>query len=186
MKQLNITVTGSCLVGDTTIAKSLMGSNSVDMANSALLDVYKQKLKLHGSEVFIKISDIKSNDTFPKEQIEVIENSDVLIIAFSRDSQNTFDHAIDIYDMTKGITNALIVFVGTTCKTDGKRIKRTRSRRELEKEFKENFDSLYYEISDLSNGRIILKKLYEEVQIKQGPYHTTVISMNRIRLKEYL
>ena len=186
MKQLNITVTGSCIVGDTTIAKSLMGSNPVDMRNSALLDVYKQKIKLHGSKVFIKISDIKSDDTFSKEQIEVIENSDVLIIAFSRDSHNTFEHAIDIYNMIKSITNALIVFIGTSCKTDGKRIKRRRSKGELEKEFKDNFDSLYYEISDLSKGRKILKQLYEEVQIKQGPYHTTVISMNSIRLKQFL
>lgn len=186
MKQLNVTVTGTCAVGNTTIAKLLMGSNSVDMRNSALLDVYEQKIKLHGSEVFIKISDIESDENISKERIEVIENSDVMIIAFSRDNHNPFYHAIDIYNMIKSITNALVVFMETTCKTDGKCIKRIRSKREIEKEFTGNCDYLYYEISDLSKGKIILKQLYEEVQIKQGPYHTTVISMDRIRLKKFL
>ena len=59
MKELNIAVTGSSRVGETIIAKLLIGYNSKGMPNSTFLDGYQQKLTLHGSEVFVKISDMK-------------------------------------------------------------------------------------------------------------------------------
>ena len=185
MKELNITVTGSSRVGETTIAKLLIGYNSEGMQNLTLLDVYQRKLKLHGSEVFVKISDIKSDDSLAKEQIDVLKNSDVVVITFLLDSNSIFDEVTGTYNQIKSITNALIVFIGTKFKTDEKQMKRMRSKVELEKEFKKNFDCLYYEVSDQLKGKLVLQKLYEEVEIKQGPYHTTVISMDCIRSEHF-
>ena len=184
MKELNIAVTGSSRVGGIIIAKLLIGYNSKGMPNSTFLDVYQQKLTLHGSEVFVKISDIKIDDSLAKEQIDVIKSSDVVIIPFLRDNDSIFDKVTGTYNKIKNITNALIVFIATTCKTD-RQMRRVRSKVELEKEFKKNFDCLYYEVLDQPKGKLVLQRLYEEVEIKQGPYHTTVISVNYIRLEHF-
>ena len=89
-KDLMITIVGSSGVGKTTIAKSLIGSNSEDIEKPSIFDVYEKRTKLHGSNVNIRINDIKSDVVFAAEQMIMAEKSDVLIIAFSRDSHGTF------------------------------------------------------------------------------------------------
>ena len=185
VKELNITVTGSSRVGETTIAELLIGYNSEGTQNLTLLDVYQRKLKLHGLEVSVRISDIKSDDSLATEQIDFIKKSDVVIITFLRDSDNIFDQVTGTYNKMKSITKALIVFIGTPCKTDEKQMRRISSKVELENKFKKNFDCLYYEVSDQYKGKKVLQELYEEVEIKEGPYHTTVISMDCIRSEHF-
>ena len=180
-KDLMITIVGSSGVGKTTIAKSLIGSNSEDIEKPSIFDVYEKRTKLHGSNVNIKINDIKSDAVFAAEQMIMAEKSDVLIIAFSRDSHGTFQRAINIYNTFKNL-NVFIVFIGTVFQKNAKKTRNRKSKWELEKEFKDYYRSLYFEFSEGSRGKSILEKLYEEVEIRRGPYYTTVISMNQIRI----
>ena len=179
-KELIITIIGSSGVGKTTIGKSLIGSKSEDMEKPTIFDIYEKGIKLHGSNVNIKINDIKSDAVFAAEQMIMAENSDVLIIVFSRDSHGTFQRAINLYSTFKNL-NVFIVFIGTKFQKNEKKIQNSKSKWELEKEFKDYYDSLYFEFSEGSRGKAILEKLYEEVEIRRGPYYTTVISMNKIR-----
>ena len=180
-KDLMITIVGSSGVGKTTIAKSLIGSNSEDIEKPSIFDVYEKRTKLHGSNVNIRINDIKSDVVFAAEQMIMAEKSDVLIIAFSRDSHGTFQRAINIYNTFKNL-NVFIVFIGTVFQKNAKKTRNRKSKWELEKEFKDYYNSLYFEFSEGSRGKSILEKLYEEVEIRRGPYYTTVISMNQIRI----
>ena len=180
-KDLMITIVGSSGVGKTTIAKSLIGSNSEDIEKPSIFDVYEKRTKLHGSNVNIRINDIKSDVVFAAEQMIMAEKSDVLIIAFSRDSHGTFQRAINIYNTFKNL-NVFIVFIGTVFQKNAKKTSNRKSKWELEKEFKDYYNSLYFEFSEGSRGKSILEKLYEEVEIRRGPYYTTVISMNQIRI----
>ena len=180
-KDLMITIVGSSGVGKTTIAKSLIGSNSEDIEKPSIFDVYEKRTKLHGSNVNIRINDIKSDVVFAAEQMIMAEKSDVLIIAFSRDSHGTFQRAINIYNTFKNL-NVFIVFIGTVFQKNAKKTRNRKSKWELEKEFKDYYNSLYFEFSEGSRGKLILEKLYEEVEIRRGPYYTTVISMNQIRI----
>ena len=179
-KELIITITGSSGVGKTTIGKSLIGSKPEDIGKPTIFDVYEKRTKLHGSNVNIKINDIKSDAVFAAEQMIMAEKSDVLIIVFSRDSHSTFQRAINIYNTFKNL-NTFIVFIGTKLQKNVKNIRNSKSKWDLEKEFKDYYDSLYFEFSERSKGKSILEKLYEEVEIRRGPYYTTVISMNQIR-----
>ena len=180
-KDLMITIVGSSGVGKTTIAKSLIGSNSEDIEKPSIFDVYEKRTKLHGSNVNIRINDIKSDAVFAAQQMIMAEKSDVLIIAFSRDSHGTFQRAINIYNTFKNL-NVFIVFIGTVFQKNAKKTRNRKSKWELEKEFKDYYNSLYFEFSEGSRGKSILEKLYEEVEIRRGPYYTTVISMNQIRI----
>ena len=180
-KDLMITIVGSSGVGKTTIAKSLIGSNSEDIEKPSIFDVYEKRTKLHGSNVNIRINDIKSDVVFAAEQMIMAEKSDVLIIAFSRDSHGTFQRAINIYNTFKNL-NVFIVFIGTVFQKNAKKTSNRKSKWELEKEFKDYYNSLYFEFSEGSRGKSVLEKLYEEVEIRRGPYYTTVISMNQIRI----
>ena len=180
-KDLMITIVGSSGVGKTTIAKSLIGSNSEDIEKPSIFDVYEKRTKLHGSNVNIRINDIKSDVVFAAEQMIMAEKSDVLIIAFSRDSHGTFQCAINIYNTFKNL-NVFIVFIGTVFQKNAKKTSNRKSKWELEKEFKDYYNSLYFEFSEGSRGKSVLEKLYEEVEIRRGPYYTTVISMNQIRI----
>lgn len=180
-KDLMITIVGSSGVGKTTIAKSLIGSNSEDIEKPSIFGVYEKRTKLHGSNVNIRINDIKSDVVFAAEQMIMAEKSDVLIIAFSRDSHGTFQRAINIYNTFKNL-NVFIVFIGTVFQKNAKKTRNRKSKWELEKEFKDYYNSLYFEFSEGSRGKSILEKLYEEVEIRRGPYYTTVISMNQIRI----
>lgn len=180
-KDLMITIVGSSGVGKTTIAKSLIGSNSEDIEKPSIFGVYEKRTKLHGSNVNIRINDIKSDVVFAAEQMIMAEKSDVLIIAFSRDSHGTFQRAINIYNTFKNL-NVFIVFIGTVFQKNAKKTSNRKSKWELEKEFKDYYNSLYFEFSEGSRGKSVLEKLYEEVEIRRGPYYTTVISMNQIRI----
>ena len=82
--------------------------------------------------------------------------------------------------------NVLIAFVGTKFRKNTNHFRYTRSKWQLEQEFEDHYESLYFEFSDCSGGTLILEKLYEEVEIKRGPYYTTLISMNQIRVKDTL
>ena len=182
IKQLMLTTIGSRRVGKTTIAKSLIESMSENIEKPTLVDVYEKNTKLHGTKVNIIINDIKSDNVFAAEQMVLLEKSDVLLIVFSRDSHSTFQHAIDIFNKVKSLQNILTVFIGTKFPKNAKIGRYSKSKWELEEEFKNHYDSLYLEFSDHSRGKLILEKLYEEVEIRRGPYYTTVISMNKIRI----
>ena len=185
-KKLIITTIGSSKVGKTTIAKSLIGSNSEDIEKPTLFDVFEKKTKLHDTKVNIKINDVKSDDIYAADQMALIEKSDVLLIVFSRDSHSTFKHAINIYNKVRNLQNVLIAFVGTKFRKNTNHFRYTRSKWQLEQELEDHYESLYFEFSDCSRGTLTLEKLYEEVEIKQGPYYTTLISMNQIRVKDTL
>ena len=185
-KKLIITTIGSSKVGKTTIAKSLIGSNSEGIEKPTLFDVFEKKTKLHDTKVNIKINDAKSDDIYAADQMALIEKSDVLLIVFSRDSHSTFKHAINIYNKVRNLQNVLIAFVGTKFRKNTNHFRYTRSKWQLEQEFEDHYESLYFEFSDCSRGTLILEKLYEEVEIKRGPYYTTLISMNQIRVKDTL
>ena len=90
-KKLIITTIGSSKVGKTTIAKSLIGSNSEGIEKPTLFDVFEKKTKLHDTKVNIKINDVKSDDIYAADQMALIEKSDVLLIVFSRDSHSSFN-----------------------------------------------------------------------------------------------
>ena len=74
------------------------------------------------------------------------------------------------------------MFIGTVFQKNAKKTSNRKSKWELEKEFKDYYNSLYFEFSEGSRGKSVLEKLYEEVEIRRGPYYTTVISMNQIRI----
>ena len=183
-KKLIVSTIGSSKVGKTTIAKSLIGCNSEDIEKPTSLDVFEKKAKLHGTKVNIKINDIKSDDIYAADQMALIEKSDVLLIVFSRDNHGTFKHAINLYNKVRNLQNLLIAFVGTKFPKNTNRFRYTRNKWQLEQEFKDHYESLYFEFSDCSRGALILEKLFEEVEIKRGPYYTTLISMNQIRVKD--
>ena len=182
IKQLMLTTIGSRRVGKTTIVKSLIESMSENIEKPTLVDVYEKNTKLHGAKVNIIINDIKSDNVFAAEQMVLLEKSDVVLIVFSRDSHSTFQHAVDIFNKIKSLQNTLTVFIGTKFPKNAKIGRYSKSKWELEEEFKNHYDFLYFEFSDHSRGKLILEKLYEEVEIRRGPYYTTVISMNKIRI----
>lgn len=83
MKELNITVTGK--VG----------------LNPTLIDAWKWKLKLHRSEVFVKISGIKNFYSLANEPIDLIKMSD----RFLQDNNSIFHQTTVTYNKMKSNNN---------------------------------------------------------------------------------
>ena len=181
IRNLNITVIGNN-VGKTPIATSLLGYDMGYIRKCNILELAERKTCIHGLDVLVKIDEINTDYEFLISQVEAIENAHVVLIVFSRDSHDTFKHAIDVYNCVKNLENVLTAFVGTEFCPRGQFLKRVRSKTEMKKEIMRNYNSLYFEFSKPSNGDSILQKLFEEVEIKRGPYRTTTVSMNNIKV----
>ena len=181
IRNLNITVIGNN-VGKTQIATSLLGFDVGYLRKCSILELAERKTCIHGSDVLVKIDEINTDNEFLISQVEAIENAHVVLIVFSRDHHDTFKHAIDVYNCVKNLENVLIAFVGTGFYPRGQFVKRVTSKTEMKKEIMRNYNSLYFEFSKPSNGDSILQKLFEEVEIKRGPYRTTTVSMNSIKV----
>lgn len=180
-RNLNVTVIGNN-VGKTPIATSLLGYEMEYNRKCSTLELAERKRSIHGLDVLVKINEINTDGEFLISQVEAIENAHVVLIVFSRDSHDTFKHAIDVYNCVKNLENVLTAFVGTGFCPGGQFLKRVRSKTEMKKEIMRNYNSIYFEFSKRSHGDSILQKLFEEVEIKRGPYRTTTISMNDIKV----
>ena len=176
-KKLNIILAGAERVGKTAIAKAMLNEKLKGPYEPTSLDIYEHKTVIHNSQVTVKIIDTNGENVFSTLQKEMISKSDVLVIVFALNNLESYEKAKQLYERVSEENTILPIFVGSKAEFMSRKFP---TKRNLLNEFREKFDAQYLQFSaKFDNGRTLLYRLFEEVEINRGPYKVTKVCMKK-------